>query len=263
MLKCLIFFTLIFCSNYLIAIEPINRFEILQLYETCYDARSPAIENSEQSYASFSDIPYPLFNIVMHLKCNNVEDKIDALIKKSPDGIPISFWSHSENQAKNLVDILEKKGFSIFTKYRLMAWSVKSMQLEKYDIRPARTNLEKFYEITETVFHFNSIIKEKYAKLIKNFKSDNYLIYSENIPIGTGILYSNGKIGAIFNIGILPEYQQMGYGRAMMEFLMHEAHKNALEKLVLVCSSSVEQFYLDLGFEKILDINVYALPINN
>ena len=233
-----------------------DKFEALQHFENCYDAMRPAAEKSDQAFVWFSDIPHFLFNAVMHLSCNDVSSKIDALIERAPVGNSISFWVHPENRANGLVEMLKERGFTPMIACPLMTWSVKPIAIPECDIRLA--NMETFDQITKTVFHFDEITMKKYSALIKNFDSENYLIFAEGQPIGTGILFPNGKVGGIFNIAILPEYQRKGYGQAMMRFLMGRAQHLHLEHLILLSSPQAKTFYRNLGFEKIFDIDIYA-----
>ncbi len=235
-----------------------SQFEILTHLEHCYHAMFPATENSEQAFAWFVDIPSPLFNSVMHLKSKNVIEKVDTLIQKVPLGNPISFWIHPENRADALVDILTERGFSPIIKCPLMDWQVQAVEKSSHDIRSAHEDMAIFNQITSAVFHFDKLMKEKYGAILERLNSENYLIFSEGIPIGTGILFPHKEIGCVLNVTVLPEHQRKGYGRAMMHFLMNRAHQIHLKKLVLLSSPSAEEFYLDLGFAKTFDIDIYA-----
>lgn len=235
-----------------------DQLEVLKQLENCYDGLLPAAEKSEQAFAWFADIPHPIFNNVMHLSCEDVGAKIDTLIKKAPIGNPISFWVHPGNRAEGLVEHLKRRGFTPIFKCPLMAWSVESILPSKWDIRSAKDSMDQFNQVTSIVSHFDENTKQKYAAILEGCDSENYLIYAAGEPIGTGILFPNGEVGGIFNICVLAEHQKKGYGRAMMEFLMHRAKELDLKRLVLLSSPAAEKFYLDLGFEKIFDIDIYA-----
>lgn len=235
-----------------------SQIETLKQLENCYDVMLPATEKSEQAFAWFSDIPHPLFNTVMHLSCRDVPTKIDALIEKVPVGNPVSFWVHPGNRADGLVEILKERGFATIMTCPLMAWSVESVTPSEWDIRAAHENMEIFNQITNAVFDFDETTGQKFADILRTLDSENYLIFSNGKPIGTGILLSNREIGGIFNIAVLPEHQKKGHARAMMEFLMHRANQLHLKQLVLLSSPTAEKLYLDVGFEKIFDIEMYA-----
>lgn len=234
-----------------------TKFEILQEFEKFYDAMMPAQEKSNESFAWFSGLPHPLFNAVMHLTINkNLDNKVDSLISVAPKDIPLSFWVHNQNQSMELIEVLKEKGFQSIIICPLMTWDVKPLSIPQHEIEVA--NLEIFHHLLATNFHLDDAMKEGFAQLLENAAAENYLIYHEGQPVGTGTLTSNGKIGGIFNISILPKYQKRGYGRAMMQFLMNRASMLGLEKLILLSSPVAEKLYADLEFTKCFDIEIYA-----
>lgn len=239
-----------------------NQLDILKHLESCYDAMLPAAEKSEQAFAWYSDIPHPLFNVVTRLSCKDVATKVDALIGQAPAGNPVSFWVHPANRAEGLVEILKERGFASIITCPLMTWAVRSGVAPEVDIRSADENREGFNQITGVVSHFDENLKQKFGEILKNFDSENYLIFLEGKPIGTGILFAKGKVGGIFNLAVLPEHQKKGFGRAMMEFLMQRARELHLEQIVLLSSPIAEKLYLDLGFKKIFDIDIYTIYQN-
>lgn len=232
--------------------------ELLQQLESCYNAIYPATINSEHAFAWFTDIPHPLFNAIMHVTGKALHEKLDTLIKETPAGHPLSVWVHPQNSASGLVDLLRERSFAIAMSCPLMGWTVTPLCDQKCDIRSAKTEMEAFIQIISTVFHLDEITREKYGNLLSRAQVENYLLFIENMPIGTGTLFLNGKTGGIFNIAIAPEHQKKGYARAMMEFLMHKAHQYNLEKIVLLSSPEAESLYLNLGFKKSHDIDIYV-----
>lgn len=226
--------------------------------ENCYHAMLPAAEKSDEAFAWFSDIPNFIFNAVMHLSCENVSEKVDALIGQVSAGNLISFWVHPGNRAESLVDILEDKGFAPVLTCPLMFWPVQAIEAKSADIRSTQNNMDVFNDITSAVFHFDEITKEKYAHILTTLASENYLLYVNGKPVATGLLYVNGHVGGVFNIAVLPEQQCKGYGEAMMKFLMQRAHALQLKELVLLSSPDGKKLYSNLGFKKVYDIEMYA-----
>jgi GNAT superfamily N-acetyltransferase len=257
-MKLLSFLIGVFMQQCVHAENSMNQLETLKHLESCYSAMCPAAENSEQAFVWFSEIPHPLFNVVMHLSCKDVDAKIDAIIEKAPAGNPISIWVHPGNQAEGLIEILKGKGFASIATCPLMTCSIRSIKLPEGDIRSAKRNMDVFNQITSSVFHFDETMKQKYAHFLTRFDSENYLLFVNGQPIATGILFSTGHTGGIFNLAVLPEHQKKGYGRVMMEFLMHRAAELHLKQLVLLSSPVAEKLYKDLGFEKTYDIEMYA-----
>lgn len=239
--------------------ESMEKFKILQDFENFYNAMQPAQENTKEAFIWFSGIPDPIFNAVMHLSCNhNLIQKVDAIIENAPPGLPIAFWVHPENHAEGLAKTLTQKGFQPLIVCPLMAWSVTPIAMPSADIRKADADMTIFHDILATTFHLDQATKEGFVQLLGKIKAENYLLYLEDKPVGIGTLFPTEKVGGIFDIAVLPDYQKHKCGKAMMEFLMKRAHDLGLEKLILLSSPVAEKLYSDLGFEKCFDIEIYA-----
>lgn len=207
----LILFILLNWGSFLNAEGYMTKFKTLQEFESFYDAMMPAQEKSKESFAWFSGIPDPLFNAVMHLTINhNLVDKVETLISIAPNDAPLSFWIHNQKNKSDLVEILKTKGFQSIIICPLMTWKVKPLNLPKYQIEVA--NLEIFHNLLSTTFHLDEGVKTGFARLLENVEAENYLIYHDGQPIGTGTLIPNGDIGGIFNITTLSEHQKKGFG---------------------------------------------------
>lgn len=192
----------------------------------------------------------------MRLSCEgNVGEEVDALIARIPSGIPFSFWIHSQNKAEGLIKVLQERNFVSGVVCPVMTWSVKQVDQPKFEVRSA--NMEIFHEISAITSEFDETLKNAFKELIENIDCENYLVYSEENPVGTGMLFSNDNIGGIFNIATLSEYRKKGYGRSMMLFLMNRAVELGLEHLFLLSSPMAVKLYSDLGFKKAFDVEVF------
>lgn len=234
--------------------EPID---IIHHFESCYDAMIPALEKSDRAFIWISGFPHPFFNSIMHLSCNgNIGIEIDALMEQIPSGVPFSFWVHPHNRAEGLTEILLERNFVSGIVCPLMSWPVKPVAHPQFKVCLA--DMEMFHKISAITNEFDETLKKAFKELIGNIDGENYLIYCEEKPVGTGILFPNGKIGGIFNICILPEYQKKGYGTAMMLFLMNRAYELGLKHLILLSSPAAIKLYSDLGFKKEFDVEIFV-----
>lgn len=234
-----------------------NHIHPLQALEKCYGKFSPAQENSEESFTWISGIAHPLLNAVMHLKTDkNINDKVEAILAKTPAGIPLTFWVHPQNSPETLGDVLKEKGFSPMMTCPLMSCPVKKIEPPRFEIEKAQMDL--FHKILAAVFQFDESVKQAYAKLLQNVEAEHYILKVNGHAAGTGTLIPNGKIGGIFNIAVLAEDQKKGYAQAMMQFLMNRAFDQRLESLVLLSSPQAEKLYLKSGFSKCFDIKIYG-----
>jgi ribosomal protein S18 acetylase RimI-like enzyme len=234
----------------------------LKVLEECYDAMLPATEKSDRAFVWLSDIPHFLFNAVLRLSDPNGASAVDDLIKRTEDH-PLSFWVHPLNQVDDLAKILHERGFDPAISCPLMAWKAVPMGGIDCDIRPIGNETLAYAEIIKEAFHLDDTTLQKYMKLASHLSEENYILYVDGQPVGTGLLIPRGKEGGIFNIAILPKQQKKGLGKIMMTFLMKRAYEMGLEELVLFSSPMAEKLYFSLGFEKILDIEIYARPLMN
>lgn len=232
-----------------------TKFDALYEFENFYDSMHPAEVKNNEAFAWFSGIPHPLFNAVMHL---HDDTKVDDLIAKAPAGIPIAFWVHSQNRAQALAATLTQKGFQSVIKCPLMSWTVKSIPLPSAEI--ARADMDVFHQILATTLHMDEAVKEGFSRLLDNTEAENYLIYLNGTPVGTGTLLRKGINGGIFNVATLPDYQNRGCGRAMTQFLMMRAADLELQNLILLSSPQAEKLYSSLGFARCLEVEVYVCP---
>lgn len=230
-----------------------SQFNALQELENFYDAMMPAQEKSKESFVWFSGIPHPLFNAVMHV---TNRDKMETLISEAPKEFPLAVWVHPQNEMPALAELLKERSFQFLITCGLMSWDVKSTQVSEFEIRNA--DLEIFYTVLAETFLFDDRIKKEYANLMGNVEAENYLVYQQGQPVGTGTLVVNGSVGGIFNVATLPQYQKKGCGRAMMQFLMHRAELLRLKQVVLLSSPVAEKLYEDLGFIKHFPVEIYA-----
>ncbi len=227
--------------------------EILQKFESCYEAMLPARENGEEAFAWFSGLPHFFFNPVMHLCCNDAEEKIGALLERAPK--EVSFWVHPENRAEGMEAALEKRGFVPALKCPLMGWDVEPIEAVSGDFRKGEPGL--FREMTGTIFSMEGALLDEFCALLDSIESENFILYVRGKPAATGILLPNGKDGGVFNVGTLPEFRGEGLAKLMMRFLMGRARERGLSKLVLLSSPELEKMYLSLGFEKAFDVEIY------
>ncbi len=236
-------------------------FEVLRDLESFYAVLKSPQEDSKNGFTWISGIPHPFLNGVMHLSSvEEIDIKIDQLISQIAKNT-LSFWVHEYNSPL-LLGALQKRGFqSIITCTLMVLFNLEAVSSVKHDIRAVKG--EDFHSTLAKAFHFDEITKTEYAKLFESTKTQDYVFYLEGVPMATGTLIAQGKIGAIMNIGTLPERQKKGCGRAIMQFLIHLAKKQGLEKLVLLSSPAAKKLYNDLGFISLMDIDIYAQNVSS
>ena len=230
---------------------------MLQEFEQCYEVVKPAVKNDEAAFIWHSGVPHFILNAVMHLYCEgDVVASLDSFLNAA---VPISVWVHSQNRAEGLIEILKARGFQLMVVCPLMVWQVKATGEPKFQVAVAAgEKMEIYHEILANCFQFGEEIKSKMMDLMKRAQVENYLVYDEENPVGTGTLCVSGKTGAIFNDATLLEFREKGCGVSMMQFLMKRAYELGLERLIVLSAPDDESAYRNLGFQKTLEIEIYA-----
>lgn len=223
---------------------------IWENFKNFYETISPISIKTEQTFAVFSDIPNSLFNAIMEVSYDN----IDALLEKAPASNPISIWLHPYNRTEKLIQVMRERNFAPLITCPLMAWAVKPTVFTEFDIRPAEMGI--FHDILANVYQFDAATKLQFQKLMEKLSCENYIIYQEGEPVGTGTLFHNGLAGGIFNDATLPNRREASV--ALTQFLMHRAFELNLERLIVLSSPEGEEQYTQLGFKNNFDIRIYS-----
>ena len=67
-------------------------------------------------------------------------------------------------------------------------------------------------------------------------------------PIGTARLLPDGHIG---RMAVLKEWRRMGFGSAMLQRLLDEAHIRGIKKVILNAQTTAVRFYERFGFQPV------------
>lgn len=233
---------------------------LLGYVEDYFTSMHPPHINTPEVYAWFSGLNYPIFNAVTHFyHTTNITDHVDTILKDAPHGKPVSFWINSLQDGCELINVLTQRGFKKIASFPLMAWPVTAIKKPVHTIKRVTPDTNATYhDIIAVVSEFNEELKKGHQKLLDNSSAQNYLLYSDGIPVAAGTLFVTGNVGAIFNINVLPAYQKKGYGTAISQFLMYKAHELCLQTVVLNSAPIARKMYEKLGFVKKFDVDIYA-----
>ncbi|WP_394777091.1 GNAT family N-acetyltransferase [Flavobacterium sp.] len=86
-----------------------------------------------------------------------------------------------------------------------------------------------------------------------------YLVYHENQPIGTFMLFqSNNNIG-IHGVGVIPEMRRKGFAEEIMKFVLNLSIDLKADYALLQASAMGKDIYTRLGFKELFTIKNYIL----
>lgn len=232
---------------------------LVQNFENFFKAMKPALVDDKSAFVWVSNLNHPSYNLITHFSYpkEKVEESLDLLIKNFSPSIPHSCWVHSENRTEGLEDVLLERGYKLLAICPVMTWQIEAVPRPIFDIRKA-VDMEAFYSILTITSKYEQALGKNVAHLLSNTDAEHFLGYIDNHPVGIVTLFRDGKTGVVSNLATLDKYQRKGCGRALMLTLMQRAHEMGLEKLVLGTSSVAEKLYESLGFEKQINIYMYA-----
>jgi N-acetylglutamate synthase len=76
-----------------------------------------------------------------------------------------------------------------------------------------------------------------------------YLAEADGVPVATGFAAQEGDWVCIYSITTLPGYRRQGYGRAVMNRLLIDAHQTGARHALLHSSAAGFELYRGLGFQ--------------
>jgi ribosomal protein S18 acetylase RimI-like enzyme len=233
--------------------------KLVQYIENYYSSMMPPQLQNPEVFVWFTALNIPTLNAITHFYyTTDIGTRIDAILEKAPQK-PISFWVEEWQDSKDLVKELEARGFQKVVTCPFMSWKVSEIQKPSNTIkRRDQATADAFNTILGRGFGLDRETEQGYGALQNNSSAESYLIYTDDVPVGTGTLFITDNVGLILNITVLPEYQKKGFGSAITQFLMHRAYELNLEKVILNANPGAISVYQKLGFKHLYDLYIYA-----
>lgn len=85
-----------------------------------------------------------------------------------------------------------------------------------------------------------------------------YLVYRNNRPIGTAILFQTNNIVGVHGVGVVPEMRKRGFAAQIMKSLINVAIINNMDYVMLQASDMGRNVYAKLGFKELFEIKNYV-----
>lgn len=233
---------------------------LVHYVEAYYKSMMPPQIDTKDAFAWFTGLKVPVFNSITHFYYTKNQGKhLDQILQIAPKDKPISIWVEELQDSSNLVKELTARDFKKIVTCPFMTWQVTEIKKPAFTIK--RTDAQTFASynaLLGKIFGLDNETEQGFGKLQSNSSAENYLIYIDTTPVGTGTLFVTGNVGLLLNIGVHPEYQKQGLGTAISQFLMHRAYELKLKKVVLNANPVAFGMYQKLGFKKDHDLDIYA-----
>ena len=157
-----------------------------------------------------------------------------------------------------------------FTEYSLCYNNVNAIEKEKcsYSIELYKPKLEDFktlITIRQEIFNMSyEDVENKVMKISKSNSREQYLVLLNGEFIGTAsISFENTEV-SIFGVGILQKYQGNGFGKAMLQLIIHDLVQKDIKNITLEVNSKNEKafnLYKKCGFETKIAFDYYRKSI--
>ena len=90
--------------------------------------------------------------------------------------------------------------------------------------------------------------------VLSQWENSTWLVIKENNKV-VGFAQYSLKEKELFQIQVDPDYQGKGYGKQLYKYIEQEFLKNEIEKISLKSTLNAKQFYIEMGFFEIGNLN--------
>lgn len=116
------------------------------------------------------------------------------------------------------------------------------------------------YKLRDTVFTKEQGVPEELDDDGLDEISTHFLLFENNIPIGTARVFNDNDVAVIGRFCVLKEYRGKGAGILLIKEIIEYCKKQKFEKIVLGAQEHAIGFYSKLGFEvygeRYMDANI-------
>lgn len=186
---------------------------------------------------------------------NNLPDIIKTM--QSNSGLVLPYWDIFRTKS---YEILEAYGFTLKTEQVAMALKLGQKFALQNTLSFKKIDNEQDAKIWSDLYPnaFGYVISKEI--LIHNHNDVHfYLVFQDNQPIGTFMLFQTGNNIGIHGVGVIPEMRRKGYAEEIMKFALNLSIDLKADYALLQASAMGKDIYTRLGFEDLFIIKNYVL----
>lgn len=186
---------------------------------------------------------------------NNLPDIIKTM--QSNSGLVLPYWDIFGTKS---YEILDAYGFTLKTEQVAMALKLDQKFALQNTLSFKKIDNEQDAKIWSDLYPnaFGYVISKEI--LIHNHNDVHfYLVFQNNQPIGTFMLFQTGNNIGIHGVGVIPEIRRKGFAEEIMKFALNLSIDLKADYALLQASAMGKDIYTRLGFEDLFIIKNYVL----
>jgi ribosomal protein S18 acetylase RimI-like enzyme len=166
-------------------------------------------------------------------------------------------------------ELLISAGFSGPEPSPEMVLYLDKYRFEEYEsnmqVKVATSNeeLDLWAQVASETFGISAFeLKEFFEPLIKVAGAIPFLIYYDNIPATTSLVYCYDQVAGIYAMSTRENFRRKGLGGAAVQACLKEAKNNNISYAVLYASQMGKPLYESMGFQVSQVLEEYVFEIN-
>jgi len=187
-------------------------------------------------------------------------------LKQLSEDCIIPLWKLQDTETEQLEKSLQSNEFTISSEQTAMYLDLNNYPVMKDPsplIRPifSPQGVQVWTDIAANSFGYEIDINV-IQKILQHPDVHLYIIYEDNRPAATAMLFKTGEVIGLHQLGVLPEFRGKGIARKMMYDLINLCANTSSRYITLQASIAAERLYLQLGFTTQFKITNYQRSNN-
>lgn len=236
----------------------------------------PSVEVIEDpdAYWTISNIPYPMFNIVVRCTAEpaEVDTVIDRLMSRYRSRYVPVLWRVGPSssppdlaqrlEARGFIDVGTLKGFAVDLN-RLGAGPTAARGLTIRKVA-GLSEMHDWRQVVMASAELPRTVVDEYAYMfgVASFRArmplHHYVGFVGTVPVATSTLFLGAGVAGLHNVMTVPEYRGRGFATALSLAPLHEARDRGFKFAILESEEDTERLYRRLGFEEYCRTKGYA-----